>query len=98
MPEPTRFGSLTDIGRAVLTSRAFTWSGVSVALRDSTRAADPDVIAAANDVPEPLKYDVPMRAPGNALSTVDPGARLETTEPPGAARSGFASPFEAVGP
>src|SRR4051812_40234894 len=86
------------IGRAVVTRRDFTWSGVRAALRDSTSAAAPDVIALANDVPEPLKYAVPMRALGKALSTVEPAARVETTDPPGAARSGFAMPLAAVGP
>src|SRR4051812_3909522 len=90
--------SATGPGRAVLTSRDFTWSGVSAGLRDSTRAADPAVMALANDVPEPLKYAVPTRPDGKFVSMNEPGTRLDTTDPPGAARSGFGRPLEAVGP
>src|SRR3954463_16719397 len=54
-PDPTRFASVEAVGRAVLVRRALPWSGVRTGLRDSTSAAAPDVMALANDVPDPLK-------------------------------------------
>jgi hypothetical protein len=41
------------------------------------------------DVPLPRKYALATRLPGCALSTVEPGARSEITDTPGAATFGF---------
>ena len=61
-------------------------------------AAAPLVMAALNDVPEPTKLAVPMRADGLLTSIVDPGTRRLTTERPAATRSGLNQPSMAVGP
>jgi hypothetical protein len=41
------------------------------------------------DVPLPRKYALPTRLPACALSPVEPGARSEITDTPGAAMFGF---------
>ena len=97
-PAPTRCTSVTGPGRAVPTSRALTWSGVSDGVRDSTSAAAPETTPLENEVPDPTKCCVPMRAPACSWSIVEPTARVDTTDPPGATRSGLAMPFERVGP
>ena len=71
-----------------------TSSGVSPGLADSMRATTPETTAAACDVPVPLKSPVPRRASGpEKVSMVEPGARSETIETPGASRSGLPPPW-----
>src|SRR3954464_14505674 len=55
-------------------------------------------MAAENDLKEPTKLEAPMRAEGNAVSIVDPGARRLTTERPEVTRSGLNQPSTRVGP
>src|SRR5207245_6209636 len=74
------------------------WLGVRDGSRWSKSAAAPDVTAVENEVPEPMKYEVPMRDPGYAVSIFELGARRLMTERPEATRSGLARPFDAVGP
>ena len=97
-PAPTRCGSVTGPVRAVSTSRALIWSGVSCGFADRTTAAPPATTPLAKEVPEPTKCCVPMRACGFSTSAAEPTARVETTERPGAVRSGLVRPLEAVGP
>src|SRR3954454_9942008 len=52
----------------------------------------PETTAAAWEVPEPLKYQSPTRAVGFSASTVEPGARMDASDMPGASRSGLPSP------
>ena len=56
------------------------------------REATPETTAAAWEVPVPLKYALPTRAPGFVTSTELPAARSETMVTPGATRSGFENP------
>ena len=70
-------------------SAPFTSSGVASGCWSSMTAAAPATSAVDIEVPLPRKYTLPMRAFGFALSIVDPGARSETTETPGASTSGF---------
>src|SRR5436305_2394609 len=66
-----------------------TSSGVARGWSDVTTAATPAVRAVDIEVPLPRKYESPMRADGLATSMVEPGARSETVETPGATTSGF---------
>ena len=52
-PPPWVYRPTLGIGEAVEVSSALTWSGVSVGRAASSRAAAPDVTAAACEVPEP---------------------------------------------
>src|ERR1700682_350578 len=72
-------------------------SGSSLGWAWRSRATAPLVMAVLNDVPDPTKLDSPMRAEGNEVSTVEPGARRLTTERPDATRSGLNAPA-LVGP
>src|SRR5580658_8016173 len=63
-----------------------------------TRAAAPLVMAALNEVPEPTKLAVPIRAVGFWVSMVEPGSRKLITERPEATRSGLNQPSGEVGP
>jgi hypothetical protein len=63
-----------------------------------TSAAAPLVIAVLNDVPEPTKFAVPIRAVGFKVSMVEPGARRLTTDLPDVTRSGLNQPSMLVGP
>ncbi len=58
----------------------------------------PLVMAALNEVPDPLKLASPTRPVGNWVSMVEPGARRLTTERPGTTRSGLNQPSAKVGP
>src|SRR5689334_24641571 len=55
-------------------------------------------MAVLNEVPEPTKLLVPMRAVGLSVSIVEPGTRRLTTERPEVTRSGLNRPSGAVGP
>src|SRR3954451_8475009 len=96
-PAPVTLGVAAGEAAAVFMNRLFTWSGLSCGCASRRSAAAPDVTAAAKDVPDPLKYASPTRPVGNWVSIVDPGARRETTDRPGAIRSGLAKPSP-VGP
>jgi hypothetical protein len=60
-PWPSTNGLPTGPGDAVPRSRALTWSGVP-GWASRTSAAAPLVIAVLNDVPDPTKLAVPIRA------------------------------------
>jgi hypothetical protein len=64
-------------------------SGVASGWWLSSTAAAPEATAVLIEVPLPRKYAVPTRAPACALSTVEPAARSEITDTPGAATFGF---------
>jgi hypothetical protein len=65
-------------------------SGVASGWCSSSTAAAPATIAVDIDVPVPLKYASPTRAEALAASIVEPGARSDTTDTPGAITSGLA--------
>src|SRR4051812_12234249 len=91
-------GALTPpIFFVVPSSRVFTWSGERSGERCRIRAAAPAARADENDVPEPLAYFLPIALLGYAVSIVDPGDRLDTTDWPGASTSGLTRP-SVVGP
>jgi hypothetical protein len=71
------------------TNAPLTSSGVANGWWLSSTAAAPDTSAVLMDVPLPRKYAVPTRPPGCDLSTVEPDARNEITDTPGAATFGF---------
>jgi hypothetical protein len=71
------------------TSEPLTSSGFAFGWCSSNTAAAPETSAVDIEVPLPLKYTSPMRACGLAASIVEPAARSDTTETPGATRSGF---------
>src|SRR5438477_8402156 len=99
-------GLPTGPGSVAPSSWAFTWSVVMgvrlVLILDlrfwMTSAAAPLVMAVLNDVPEPTKFAVPIRALGFKVSMVEPGARRLTTDLPDVTRSGLNHPSMLVGP
>ena len=65
-------------------------SGVANGWWLRSTAAAPETSAVLIEVPLPRKYVVPTRPSGCVLSIVEPGARRDTTDTPGACKLGFA--------
>ena len=99
-PCPWANGSCGGLGPAcvVVSSAALTLSGLTAGFSVTSIAAAPLVIAVANDVPEPMKLVVPIRADRLLVQITEVFGMTLTTDFPGASRSGFHQASEAVGP
>ncbi len=69
-----------------------TWSGVQFGCRDSSVAAAPDTMGAANDVPDIHMYDGSSFRSGNVVASRELSGTGPLSTRPGAASSGFRNP------